>query len=93
MPGSHEIALGIASVLGKSGMPNPLLMSFRGQSLDSAAEVVRAIISECDDAGIVIKKIEFDRELHRTILEGGYAGSVRFVVSDDLAGEIRLFSK
>ena len=33
MAGPHKIALGIASVLGKPGLPNPMLISFRGQSL------------------------------------------------------------
>jgi hypothetical protein len=93
MAGPHEIALGIASIVGKSGVPNPMPISFLGQSLDGAAEVVKAIISECDDAGIVIDRIELDRELHRNIVEGGHAGSIRLVVSDDLIGEMRLFAK
>ena len=93
MAGPHEIALGIASVLGKYGLPNPLLLSFRGQSLDGAAKVVQAIISECEDAGVGIDKIEFDRELYQYIVEGEYAGSVRLISCDDLSGEVRLFSK
>lgn len=65
MAGPHEIALGIASVLGKPGMLNPMPVSFRGQSLDGAAEIVNAIISECSDADIRIAKIELDPDLYR----------------------------
>ncbi len=94
MAGPHEIALGIASVLGKPGLPNPMVISFRGQSLDSAAEIVRAIISECDDASIGIDKIELDAELHQHMISGrGYRSAVRLVACDDLVGEMRLFAK
>ncbi len=93
MAGPHEIALGIASVLGKPGLPNPMMISFRGESLDGAAEIVRAIITECDDAGIRIDKIELDAELHRNIIERGYSNPVRLTACDDLIGEIRLFAK
>ena len=94
MAGPHEIALGIASVLGKPGLPNPMIITFRGQTLDDAAEIVRAIISECDDADIRIDKIELDAELHRHMIGGrGYSNAVRLVACDDLFGEIRLFAK
>ena len=94
MAGPHEIALGIASILGKPGLPDPMPVSFRGQSLESAAEVVRAIISECDDAGIGIDKIELDPELHRHRIGGrGYSNAVHLVSCDDLVGDMRLFAK
>ena len=94
MAGPHEIALGIASVLGKPGLPNPLTVSFRGQSLDSATEVVNAIISECDDAAIGLDKIELDAELHQHIVGGrGYSRTVRLVACAELVGEIRMFAK
>lgn len=93
MAGPHEIALGIASVLGKPGLPNPMIVSFRGQSLDSALEVVRAVISECGDAGIGIEKIELDPELYQNIMERAYSSAVRLVACEDLAGEIKLFAK
>ena len=76
LAGPHEIALGIASVLGKRGLPNPMIISFRRQSLESAAEVVRAIISEYRDAEIGIDEIELDRDLHRQMVSkrGGNYG-------------------
>ena len=94
MAGPHEIALGIASIVGKPGLPDPMLISFRGQSLDSAAEVVRATISECTDAEIGIGKIELDAELRRHMIGGrGTSNAVRLVACDDLVGEMRLFAK
>lgn len=94
MAGPHEIALGIASVLGKPNVPNPLSVSFRGQSLDSAAEVVSAIISECSDAEIRIAKIELDADLHRHMIAAReYREGVCLKPCADLVGEMRLFAK
>ena len=94
MAGPHEIALGIASVLGKPGLPNPMMISFRGQSLESAAEIVRAIISECSDADIAIAKIDLDPELHRHMIGGrGNSNDASLEACDDLVGEIRLFAR
>ena len=93
MAGPHEIALGIANVLGKPGLPNPMSISFRGQSLESAAEVVRAIVSECDDASIGIEKIELDADLHRHLIgQRRHTYAVPLEASDNLVGEIRLFA-
>ena len=94
MAGPHEIALGIASVLGKPGLPNPMSISFRGQSLESAAEVVRAIISECDDANIEIEKIVLDPDLHRHMVnERGHSNAVPLEADDGLVGDIKIYAK
>ena len=92
MPGPHEIAIGIASVLGKPGLPNPMTITFRGQSLESAADIVRAIVSECADASIRIQKIELDADLHRHLIEHGYSATVHLVPQARLVGEIRVFA-
>ena len=92
MAGTHEIAIGIASVLGKPGLPNPMTISFRGQSLDEGAYVVRAIITECEDAGIRVAKVEADVELHENLIAQGYGGPVPVLACDDLVGEIRVFA-
>ena len=69
-------------------------MSFRGQSLDSAAEVVNAIISACSDATIEITKVELDPDLHRHMIAArGYREIVRLEPCDDLIGDIRVYSK
>ena len=94
MAGPHEIALGIASILGKPGLPNPMSISFRGQSLESAAEVVRAIVSECADASIGIEKIELDGDLHRHMIgQRDHTNAVPLEACDNLVGEIRLFAR
>ena len=92
MAGPREVALGIASVLGKPGLPDPLLISFRGQTLHQAAAIVQAIVSECDDAGVGIHKIELDPDLEDVIMRANYSGTVRIVGQDDLVGEIRVFA-
>ena len=43
MAGSKEVALGVASAVGKKGLPNPLVITFRGQLLSEAADVVRGL--------------------------------------------------
>jgi hypothetical protein len=51
------------------------------------------IVSETDDAGIVIEKIELDAELERRMEMRGYLGRVRLVGSDELTAEIRVSAK
>ena len=92
MAGPREVALGIASVLGKPGLPDPLLISFRGQTLHEAASIVEAIVSECDDAGVGIQKIELDPDLERNLIERGYAGSAAIAACGELVGAIRVFA-
>lgn len=92
MAGPHEIAIGIASVLGKPGVPNPLMVSFRGQTLESAAEIVEAIVSECEDAALGIEKIELESDLKRTLVGLKYEGAVPLVTVDGSIGEIRVYS-
>lgn len=93
MAGPHEIAIGIASVLGKPSLPNPLTISFRGQSLESASEVVRAIMQECSDAAIDIELIEMDPELYRHMAGLASRSSVRLAGDDNLVGDIKLHAK
>lgn len=92
MAGPKEIALGIASVLGKPGLPDPMTISFRGQTLDEGAHIVRAIITECEDAGLRVTKVETDVELHRNMIAQGYGGAVPILACHDLSGEIRVYS-
>ena len=92
MAGPKEIALGIASVLGKPGLPDPMTISFRGQTLDEGTQIVRAIITECEDAGIRVAKVEADVDLHKNLMAEGYEGAVPLLACVDLLGEIRVFA-
>ena len=92
MAGPHEIAIGIASILGKPGVPNPLMVSFRGQTLESAAEIVEAIASECEDAALTVEKIEFESELEQTLVRRKYGGAAPLVTVEESVGEIRIFA-
>lgn len=92
MAGPKEVAIGVASMLGTKRAPNPLTITFRGQPLREAADIVRMIVSECDDARIVIKKIEIDQDLEEHIRSNGYGGSAPLVAKHDLPGEIKIYS-
>ena len=69
MAGPREIALGVAAVLGSEHGPNPVPLTFRGQSLQDAADLVQLIMAECGDAGILLEGLELDPELF-SVLEG-----------------------
>ena len=43
MAGSKEVPLSVASAVGKKGLPDPLVITFRGQSLSEAGDVVRGL--------------------------------------------------
>lgn len=65
MANAKEVALGIASALGSEHAPDPLPISFRGQSLSEASTIVLAILAECRDAGIALDRVQLDPELYR----------------------------
>lgn len=69
MAGARETALGIAAVLGSEHAPNPVPVTFGGQSLQEAAEFVQLITAECGDACISLDRLELDPELFK-VLEG-----------------------
>lgn len=63
MAGAKETAIGIASVLGSEHSPDPFLLTFRGQVLEEAAEIIQFVLAECRDAGIMLSRIDLDPEL------------------------------
>jgi hypothetical protein len=67
MAGSKEVALGVASVLASPNAPDPFPLSFCGQTLSDAADIVLAIIRECEDAGSPIGRIEMDPDLFEEV--------------------------
>jgi hypothetical protein len=60
MPELPELAFRIACALRADG-PEPLRVQLWHQSPDSAAYLVRAVISECRDAGIRLERVRVDR--------------------------------
>ncbi len=68
MVSAKETALGIAAVLGSDQGPNPLPITFRGQSLQEAADLVQLVIAECGDAGIPLDKLELDPEFFEVLV-------------------------
>lgn len=79
MANAKEVALGIASVLGSEHAPDPLPISFKGQSLLEAGTIVLAIIAECRDAGIALDRVQMDPELYREVTARAEAPDVELV--------------
>jgi hypothetical protein len=63
MAGIQEIALGVARVLRLSPEPEPLPLTFVGQTLEEAAELVSRVVIECADAGLILHRIDLDPAL------------------------------
>ena len=60
MAGVKEMALGIASTLRSGIAPNPLPVELWGHAPEDAAQLVKLVIDECVDAGIVLREIRVD---------------------------------
>ena len=60
MAGIEEMALGLAMSLRTGMAPNPLPIQLRGYSPDDGARLLKLMINECCDAGIVIHEIKAD---------------------------------
>lgn len=58
-----EIALGIASVLRATKLPEPLPVDLWGDSLHEGSIFVRAVISECSDASIPLRFVTVPLDL------------------------------
>lgn len=52
MAGMHEIAIGIATVLGSSLTPDPLHVALCGQSTEEAFFLIRKVVDEYVDAEV-----------------------------------------
>lgn len=68
MANLREVALGIVQVLGGSSTPEPLPITFRGQSIDEAAELLRYIAEEADDAHVPLLRVTMDPVLFSAII-------------------------
>ena len=93
MTGLQEIALGIASVLQGSRAPEPLPVTFVGQSIKEAAELVRRIVGECRDAGIALHHVELDPELAWYFRDQEESIDVPIVTNAELGSEARFFRR
>jgi hypothetical protein len=86
MAGAKETAIGIASVLGLEDSPNPFLLTFQGQLLAEAADIIQLTVAECRDAGIQLSRLELDPDLFDE-LEGDIDVPLR--LCPDLVGGVR----
>jgi hypothetical protein len=70
MAGLNELAIGIATVL--AGVtPEPLTVQLRGQSIEDAEYLLRAVIRECEDAEIPLRRVVVDDELFGCVTRPG----------------------
>lgn len=90
MAGREEIGIGVATLLASGHAPDPLPLSFRGQTLEEAGGLVLHILAECRDAGISIARVELDPDLFREIGDDIHV-AVRPVT--DLLGEVRFYRR
>ena len=60
MAGIEEMALALAMSLRTGMAPNPLPIQLRGYAPDDGARLLKLMINECCDAGIVIHEIKTD---------------------------------
>ncbi len=91
MAGLQEIALGIASVLQHSPTPEPLPITFRGQTLEDGADLVLRIVAECQDADIPLSQVALDPALWGFLQAGGHQASALIVADPKLSGEALFF--
>jgi len=78
----------VAKVLSSQSDPNPLHLSFRGESVSEAAEIVLAVLHGCADADIQLELVELDGELFRQVTADAHLG-VPVAKSDTLQSEAR----
>ncbi len=90
MAGIKETAIGIAAVLASKHGPNPVALTFKGQSLDEAADLVELVTAECGDTGIRLVRLELDPELF-DVLEAKLILPMR--PDPELAGAVRFYRK
>lgn len=93
MAALQEIALGIASVLQSSPAPEPLPVTFVGQSIEEAAELVRRTVGECRDAGVALHHVELDPELARYFRDQDESIDDPIVTNAELGSEARFFRR
>ena len=93
MAGLQEIALGIASVLQGSSAPEPLPVTFVGQSIEEAAELLRRIVGECRDAGVPLHHIELDSEMARYVRDQEESIDIPMATNAELGSEACFFRR
>lgn len=87
MVGAREIGIGIARALSLDSAPKPFPLSFKGETVAEAAEIVSSILRECEDAGIQIKEVRLDAELFEQV-RGQSGTSFNLVEDSSLTCEV-----
>ena len=93
MAGLREIALGLATALQSPGVPDPLPVTFWGESLVDAAELLALVARECSDAGVPLRRVEVDPVLARYLRDSRRVVGVPVAANPELSGEARFFRR
>lgn len=91
MAGANEVALGVASLLAAEHAPNPVPISFRGQTISEAGTIILAILSECRDANILLDRVVMDPELHHEVTNRATVLDMPTESDSGLHGEVLFF--
>jgi hypothetical protein len=83
-----EMGLAIAAALASEHGPNPMPVSFRGQTLSEAGAIILAVLRECRDAEVKLARLEVDPDLFKEIELGV---DVPLQSSAELNGEVRFW--
>lgn len=92
MADREEVGIGIALVLASGRAPNPLPVSFKGQSPLEAGLIIMAILDECSGADIRIHRVELDPTLFAEVRLWPDLQRI-VVVNSGLSGEAHFFLK
>lgn len=60
MASISEIAIGVATALSSGMVPDPMFLDFWNETPEEAVELLQAVVNECADAGIPLRKIAVD---------------------------------
>lgn len=93
MVGLQEIALGIATVLQNASTPESLPVTFVGQSIEIAAELVANVLGECHDACVALGRVELDPTLAAYLLQAGQPTHVALQARPKLSGEAHFYRR
>ena len=88
MAGAREIGIGVARALSLESGPNPFPLTFKGETVTEAADIVSAVLRECEDAGIKLAAVELNPELFQQV-RGQSGTAFRLIENASLICEAR----
>ena len=86
----QEIGLALATALALDYTPDPMPLTFGGQNdVSERAQIVLAVLDECEDAGVELARVELSPELYAEVRQWTDGGPV--TSNPNLHGEARFY--